>query len=124
MADSISRWLRCKLGDTFSVAGIMSTTEFASLIGSPLGAELGKAVKLLMYCTSHIRNGSEIYNENTADLAAIVNRSGVLVLRHLQHLLWARSLEKLSRDASLVLFLTVVATIIVVKYHQIPTIRH
>jgi len=102
----------------------MSTTEFASLIGSPLGAELGKSVKLLMYCTSHIQNGSEIYKQNIVNLPEIVNRSGVLVLRHLQRLLSAKSLEKLSRNARLALFLTVVVTIIAVQYHKVPAVRH
>lgn len=100
----------------------MSTVKFASLLESALGCKIAKAVKILLHSTSSIRNSSDGYRIIPDDLRVVVNRSGSMLLELLQGLLSSKSLENLGRKERLALFLTLVATIAALRYHQVQPV--
>src|SRR2546423_8748728 len=120
IADFVLKWLlSTDSTHQFSMVGIMSSVEFASVIASHLGKELATYFKTLIYTVSRLRDSSHIQAiDFLVGLLPCVEFSGFQLLKQLEQLVSPRKFGRLSVKARLALFLVLIGTIISAKYHQ------
>jgi len=120
IADFVLKWLlSTDSTHRFSMVGVMSSMEFASVIASHLGSELATYFKTLIHTASTLRNASHIQaTDFLVELLPFVEISGFQLLKQLEQLVSPRKFGGLSVKARLALFLVLIGTIISAKYYQ------
>lgn len=103
--------------DHFSMVGVMSSTEFASVITNCLGKGLAANFKALMVSTSALRISSGSSKQDLAEFSFVADYACFQILNQLEKHIASRKF-KLSRPTQLGLFLVLVGSIIATKYYQ------
>jgi len=122
LTDFLSKWLveDVHVGE-LSIVGIMSTSNFTSILSSNIGSKLSELCRILIYSVSCLRN-VKTDPEETRFIRAVSNYAGVGVIRQLDALLSVRNLATLSQPKAFSLFAVLLATIISVRYFENPGI--
>ena len=120
IADCVLKWLlSTDSTHRFSMVGVMSSMQFASVIASHLAPELATYFKTLIYAASNLRNSSHIQaTDFLVALLPLVESSGFQLLKQLEQLVSLRKFGGLSVKARLALFVVLIGTIISAKYYQ------
>jgi hypothetical protein len=108
-------FLTVKLIISVSV-GVMSSTEFASVITNCLGKRVAANFKALMFSTSTLRN-SPGPSQTWTDLSFVADYAGSQILHQLEKHISSRKF-RLSLPTRLGLFLVLVGSVIATKYYQ------
>jgi hypothetical protein len=98
-----------------SVVGIMSTTNFASILSTLVGTRVSELSKAFIYSVSCLRN-VDLPPQAARYVLAVANCVGAEVIRELDALVSVRNLAKLSQPKLFGLFALLLATIIAVQY--------
>jgi len=118
ISNYVSTWLVSgSQVDDFSMVGVMSSTEFTSVITKCLGKKLATNFKALMFSTSTLRNSLAPSNQALAELSFVADYAGFQILNQLEKHITSRK-SKLSSSTQLGLFLVLVGSIIATKYYQ------
>ena len=117
IANYVSTWLVSdpQVGH-FSIVGVMSSTEFASVITDCLGKSVAANFKALMFSTSALRNLPGPRNAR-AELSLVAEYAGFQILHQLGKHISSRKFKS-SLPTRLGLFLVLVGSVIAAKYYQ------
>jgi hypothetical protein len=99
------------------MVGVMSSTEFTSVIANCLGKRLAANFKALMFSTSTLRNSPPPDEEIQTELSFVADYAGFQIVNQLEKHIASRKF-KLSHPTRLGLFLVLVGSIIATKYYQ------
>jgi hypothetical protein len=125
IANYLSTWLVSDgQVDNFSIVGVMSSTEFASVITNCLGKGIAANFKALMFSTSTLRN-SPGPSRAWTELSFVADYAGSQILHQLEKHISSRKF-KLSLPTRLGLFLVLVGSVIATKYYEefVQVTRH
>ncbi len=118
IAQYVSTWLVSgDQVDRFSIVGVMSSTELASIITNCLGKRVAANFKALMFSTSTLRNSPAPSMQARAELSFVADYAGFQLLNQLEKHISSRKF-KLSLPTGLGLFLVLVGSVIATKYYQ------
>jgi hypothetical protein len=120
IADHMLKWLlSTENSHAFSVVGVMSSIESASVIQDHLGSQVAAHFKAVIYGASSLRHLS--FLEETgylSQLLRVVDSSGFHLLKQLEQLVSPQGCRRLTIEARLALLLLLIGTIISVKYYE------
>jgi len=119
ISNCLSKWLVSDgQVDHFSVVGVMSSTEFSSVIANCLGKRLATAFKALIYSASTLRSLLAPSQHALEELSLVTDYAGFQILHQLESHISPRKFKLLSLPARLGLFLVLTGSIIATKYYQ------